>query len=819
VIAPDLEEQPQSLKQHHEVTAPVLEEQPQQQQQPESSSRSQLIHVVSPYHSRTKNYFYPLDSTQWPMLVSLQHAQAEYMKWKEESSAQKFDSVIVVCAVTAADYDALHDVLTRYCQHTTVLPRTTSTEYPQLLSKDLPFFRDILEAGIGVAASDNYHLVFTNSDICLSKSFYIEVDSALESPDQVLFINRKTVRDVNVSELKLEEREGYFRAKHQAAKEIVAHGHFSIDSGDWTVHPGVDCFVMHSSILKKIDLGGDMFVGYPPFDFNFRLSLQVMTGSGGSSILHSNMLSGGTFHFGDDMSWREKSLSEEAVWNALGADVNYLTWCPIVALPPKNAETLLNAVACGKWFHPRDGGSIVPRFVKDGFEKDYFNNYAALLDYSETGMPFTKRTMGSTPEERLEWVADFSRRFGSSPVVTQERSPVPHDQLDSLRTLAETEEVWARLVTNEHGRKDEIVAAAKADAEFKTMLANEEFEPINVCGRPAKIGAQYDYPSLLTGSSCPEVSMDRPLLFIEPGGRYGRTGNNLVSFLHALQMARDTGSQLSTMNGWLTRVMKDMWMASNPEMNFEELFERSFCIKLFDIMPRMDDGWSDIKVVTGKELFFYTQQPDVPLSDYMTTQTFALRTLFLNYNDGSRNTRDMCSGVRSLFGAVDEQSLAADSLYTVIHIRHLEGEAGVKLLGYVAHTTGCDKSAALYMEPEYVKSVLGPLGMLSHPIVLIHDGENLEAIERLRNDPVTGPLVKLVPEGVGWLGGDIALAATASVFIGNPASTLSMLITKIRLSLGFAHNELFKAKDEEGNWKTVCGDHCVFDNTVMFSCA
>ena len=238
-------------------------------------------------------------------------------------------------------------------------------------------------------------------------------------------------------------------------------------------------------------------------------------------------------------------------------------------------------------------------------------------------------------------------------------------------------------------------------------------------------------------------------------------------------------------------------------------------------MPQTEDGWADIAVVTGKELFSYTQRPDVPLSDYIATQTFALRTLFLNYNDGNRNTRDMCSGVRSLFGGADEESSEVDSLYTVIHSRHLEGEAGVKLLGYVAHTTGCDKTAALHMEPEYVKGILGPLGMLSHPIVLvlIHDGENSEAIERLRNDPVTGPLVELVPEGAGWLGGDIALAATASVFIGNPASTLSMLITKIRLSLGIGHNELFKAKDEEGNWKTVCGDHCVFDNTVMFQCA
>ena len=54
------------------------------------------------------------------------------MQWKEVSSAgqAKFDSVILVCAVTKADFVALQDVLSLYCQHTTVLPRTTSTEGP-----------------------------------------------------------------------------------------------------------------------------------------------------------------------------------------------------------------------------------------------------------------------------------------------------------------------------------------------------------------------------------------------------------------------------------------------------------------------------------------------------------------------------------------------------------------------------------------------------------------------------------------------------------------------------------------------------------------
>ena len=66
-----------------------------------------------------------------------------------------------------------------------------------------------------------------------------------------------------------------------------------------------------------------------------------------------------------------------------------------------------------------------------------------------------------------------------------------------------------------------------------------------------------------------------------------------------------------------------------------------------------------------------------------------------------------------------------------------------------------------------------------------------------------------------WLGGDITLAVMSNVFIGNPASTFSTFIAKSRLALGFGHNELYRAKDPDGKWRTVCGDHCIFDTGIM----
>ncbi|KAL7542918.1 hypothetical protein ACHAXR_012360, partial [Thalassiosira sp. AJA248-18] len=170
---------------------------------------------------------------------------------------------------------------------------------------------------------------------------------------------------------------------------------------------------------------------------------------------------------------------------------------------------------------------------------------------------------------------------------------------------------------------------------------------------------------------------------------------------------------------------------------------------------------------------------------------------------------DMCSGIKSVFGED-----RASAIYSVIHSRRLEGKPGLRLLGNLSSLSGCDPVAALEMRPDYIKSILEPLGMLKFPIVIITDGQDLRVLQRLMDDPELGPLIRLVPREARWIGGDVTLATMSNVFIGNPASSFSGFITKARLSLGFGHSYLFRAKDKNGEWRTVCGDHCVFDKSI-----
>jgi len=171
---------------------------------------------------------------------------------------------------------------------------------------------------------------------------------------------------------------------------------------------------------------------------------------------------------------------------------------------------------------------------------------------------------------------------------------------------------------------------------------------------------------------------------------------------------------------------------------------------------------------------------------------------------------DMCSVLDASFG---EQKSSA--VYSVIHSRSLEGEPGLRLLGRIAGKVGCDPVAALDMEPDYVKAILAPLGMLGRPILFLTDGQRPEILERLQQDPDIGANIVLVPAEASWVGGDITAAIMADVFIGNPASTFSGFIAKTRVAFGYRTNFLFRKRDVNGEWVDVCDERGIFDTKVM----
>jgi len=338
------------------------------------------------------------------------------------------------------------------------------------------------------------------------------------------------------------------------------------------------------------------------------------------------------------------------------------------------------------------------------------------------------------------------------------------------------------------------------------------YNPLHICDRPTN-HIRMQHPNV--NQPCPSTSQDKPLLLLEGSIARGRTGNNFMELLHAIQLTKDQDIQLGMMKqSWAMKLVTNLWFETNENTNtFDyEILERTLCIRIFDT-PEEVEGWNVVHMTT-QELFVYHSPLSVP--DYMTSQLEIFRRLFQSIlyagqgiNLGSistRSTRDMCSGINELFPTLEERSSA---IYTVIHSRH----RGYKK---VSKKTGCDLTAALEMQPEYIKSLLQPLGMLEYPIVLITDGEDPKVLERLATDPDIGRHLRLLDKSSSTLGGEMTLAMMSQVFIGNPGSSLSAFIAKARSSFGFEHNKMFMAKDTTtGQWQSVCDDQCLFDYDIM----
>jgi len=326
-----------------------------------------------------------------------------------------------------------------------------------------------------------------------------------------------------------------------------------------------------------------------------------------------------------------------------------------------------------------------------------------------------------------------------------------------------------------------------------------------VCNRPAELGTTAQ-------RKCPGSKNSKQLLLLDGVETYGRIGNNLMEFIHALQYSRDNDIQLGIKYGsWSLRLLLRMFFSITGEADqWKEHFERALCIKIIHKTTELKEY--DVIRLDTKDLLSYKSNES--FVEYASFQQQVLRTLFQNYNTGEGTTlagfgtESMCKGIDALFGAD-----SASAIYSVIHMRRLEF-VGYTILDAVSKHTGCDPRAAIEMRPEYIRNILKPLHMLDYPIVVISDDQNIEAVQRLMDDPEIGPQIVFVPEEAVWIGGDMTLGVLSNVFIGNPASSFSGFIAKSRLALGKGHTYLFRARDNEGKWQTSCGDSCVFDKRV-----
>ena len=391
--------------------------------------------------------------------------------------------------------------------------------------------------------------------------------------------------------------------------------------------------------------------------------------------------------------------------------------------------------------------------------------------------------------------------------------------------------------------------------ESRELLKEKHSMPLQICSRAAPISHSYDLEIFTKYANICQEHMSKPksetsVLLLDGLAGFGRTGNNFIEFLHALQYARDQPENTNMIVGimfgtFFQQLIQEFSFAIQDDnlLSFKEMFELAFCVKIFDNESELKE-YKQVERVdnrdTTRDMFLYaplrSEEGDEPgsisktgvklQSEYVEYQTHLLRTFWRSYNTGDgvdmhhNQVQDMCSVVDRMYPQDRKKNQGIK--YTVIHSRSLEGDPGKHLLKRIAVGSGCDDRAALDMEPSYIKSILKETDMLGHPVLFITDHQRPEILRKLRDDPDIGPNIRLIPDEVSWVGGDITAAVMSSVFIGNPASTLSGFIAKSRVALGYTDNYLFRRLKENKSgsgrvmeWTDVRTPVEIFDRRVM----
>ena len=155
--------------------------------------------------------------------------------------------------------------------------------------RKLPLLKDILDRAVDYDSEADY-IIYTNVDIAVQPHFYSFVKKKIVEGYDAFVINRRTIPakfDINTI--------------HEAYSEIGEK------------HPGFDCFVLKTSLLKDFKLG-KVCIGTTRIGLVFIANLIMHSKK--FKIFKEEHL---TFHIGEDKVWQNSSLQDYVSHNEIEA--------------------------------------------------------------------------------------------------------------------------------------------------------------------------------------------------------------------------------------------------------------------------------------------------------------------------------------------------------------------------------------------------------------------------------------------------------------------------------------------------------------------
>lgn len=193
-------------------------------------------------------------------------------------------NVTIVMKVSEGDYPYFEQ---HYKQNKNVklLKLATDSSHispPFNVKRELPLLNDLLDLNaINMDIQEHDLVVVTNMDICVQPFFYMELLRIRNTGKDIFVVNRRTI-----------------------PKELIEEDLVDAYVSDGEKHIGHDCFVFPISALQKFDIR-EHILG---IGFVFRpFLLNCILHSENFAELDDAYL---TFHYGDDMFWKNEKFSD-----------------------------------------------------------------------------------------------------------------------------------------------------------------------------------------------------------------------------------------------------------------------------------------------------------------------------------------------------------------------------------------------------------------------------------------------------------------------------------------------------------------------------
>ena len=195
-------------------------------------SRVHLAHLINPVCR-------PVDAD----LAETQHLTFESMRRAAETAA-----AVARIDLLTTQYPEDHEIIPAYFTRTRDLDRSVADLQRFSVPRKLPLLADLVERLHSSSTAE--YLIYTNLDIILHPSFYVEVAARIRSGLDAFIINRRRVP-------------GHYRAIEDLPAIYDLRG---------APHPGFDCFVFHRSLYPAFQLGR-VCVGIPFVEMMFSQNL------------------------------------------------------------------------------------------------------------------------------------------------------------------------------------------------------------------------------------------------------------------------------------------------------------------------------------------------------------------------------------------------------------------------------------------------------------------------------------------------------------------------------------------------------------------